>query len=53
MTTKDVFNSVALEWHTYDDEKRREVAKLYAGKYRKLSDELLQMSVTEGKTNGL
>ncbi|WP_411735104.1 hypothetical protein [Paenibacillus sp. M2] len=53
MMTKDVLNSIALEWHTYDDEKRKEFARLYAGKYLKLSDELLDMSASEGETDEL
>lgn len=53
MMTKDVLNSVALEWHNYDDEKRKEVARLLTDKYKGLSESLLHMSVSEGGQNEL
>lgn len=53
MITKDVLNSVAQEWHTYDDEKRKEVARLFSDKYKELSGSLLDMSASEGESDGL
>ncbi|RPK31790.1 hypothetical protein [Paenibacillus xylanexedens] len=53
MITKDYLNSVALDWHTYDDEKRKEVSRLLTYKYKELSESLSEMSVSEGELNEL
>ncbi|WP_440110126.1 hypothetical protein [Paenibacillus sp. QZ-Y1] len=32
--TEEALNTIALEWNTYDDEKKKEVAALYAGRHQ-------------------
>lgn len=53
MMTKDALNGVTLKMHTYDDEKIKEDARLLTDKYRKLSESLSDMSVSEGELNEL